>query len=95
MNDDDMVAAVRQWVDELLPALRLDAIELDLEAVLGTAGLAARASVRPAAPVTTYLVGYAVGRASAQGAAPADAFAQAVTAVRAVAEQHRSPEESP
>jgi pyrrolidone-carboxylate peptidase len=49
--------------------------------VLDLAGDAARSVVRPAAPVTTFLVGYAAGR---NGGGP-EAVAEAVAAARALA----------
>lgn len=87
---DDTVPAVRSWASQVERALGLDGAALDLDAVLGVAGLAARAAVRPAAPVTTYLVGYATGLAASRGVPAEDAFADAVAAVRALAEQSTS-----
>ena len=89
MSDDELVAAVRDWAEQLEAALRLDGSVLDLDAVLDVAGLAARAVVRPAAPVTTYLLGYAVGRATAGGAPSGPAFAEAIAAVRALTDERR------
>jgi hypothetical protein len=42
--------------------------DADPEALLDLAGTAAHAIVRPAAPLTTFLVGYAAGRADADAA---------------------------
>jgi len=57
-------------VQELAEALGLDPAEIDAQAVLDLARDAAHGVARPAAPVTTYLVGLAAGRAGGG----ADAF---------------------
>jgi hypothetical protein len=62
----DQDAVLRSWCAELSRALGLDA-EVDIDAVLGLAGVAAHSIVRPAAPLTTYLVGYAAGLAAGRG----------------------------
>jgi hypothetical protein len=56
-----------------------------VQAVLGLAGVAAHAVVRPAAPLTTYLVGFVAGRAAANGDDPAIAAAEATRLVRELA----------
>ena len=84
MSDEDLTA-VRDWADEVAAALGIAPGGIDLDEVLSIAGLSARAAVRPAAPVTTYLVGLAVGRSIAAGADPAAAFTASVSAVRALA----------
>jgi hypothetical protein len=48
------------WTDQLVDALGID-LELDAEAILELARDAAHAVERPAAPLTTFLVGYAAG----------------------------------
>ncbi len=85
-DDEETMRVVQEWAGAVSDALRLDDVPLDLEAVLAVAGLAARAAVRPAAPVTTYLVGYATGWAAAHAGtrdAP-DALAAAVAAIRSL-----------
>jgi hypothetical protein len=47
-----------QWTRELAQALGIE-LDLDHDLVLDLAGDAARSVVRPAAPLTTFLVGYA------------------------------------
>ncbi|MCA0330808.1 MAG: DUF6457 domain-containing protein [Actinobacteria bacterium] len=47
-----------QWIRELAEALGIE-LDLDNDLVLDLAGDAARAVMRPAAPLTTFLVGYA------------------------------------
>jgi molybdopterin-guanine dinucleotide biosynthesis protein A len=62
---------MQQWVDAVKQALELDA-DVDVELILDVAKDAAHGVQRPAAPVTTYLLGLAV----ASGADPASAAAK-------------------
>jgi Domain of unknown function (DUF6457) len=67
MTDHDIRETQRilaEWVSAL--RLELDAAEapVDIEVILGLAGTAAHAVLRPAAPLTTYLLGYVAGRAA-------------------------------
>jgi uncharacterized protein DUF6457 len=55
---------LHDWIDELCDALDLDT-EVDEALVLDLARVAAHNVARPAAPVTTYLLGYAAGAAGA------------------------------
>jgi Domain of unknown function (DUF6457) len=48
------------WTDQLVDALGIE-LEVDVEAILELARDAAHAVERPAAPLTTFLVGYAAG----------------------------------
>ncbi len=74
-RDDEAVrVALSEWCDRLTETLGLDAVAVDIDAVLALAGTAAHAVLRPAAPLTTYLVGYAAGIAAAS-AGPAGATA--------------------
>ena len=59
-SDDEFDALLQGWADEVRAALGIDEA-VDITAVLGLAGVAAHAVVRPAAPLTTYLVGFAAG----------------------------------
>jgi hypothetical protein len=61
----EMTAALERWSASLAQELGIADLEVDLDAVLALAGVAAHAVLRPAAPLTTYLVGYAAGRAAA------------------------------
>lgn len=83
-TDEDFDALLEAWADEVRTALGIDA-EVDVKAVLGLAGVAAHAVVRPAAPLTTYLVGFAAGRAAASGADVAAAAAEATRIARELA----------
>lgn len=73
--------ALAAWIPRAAAALGVPAA-LDLDAVLGTAGVVAHGVVRPAAPVTTYLVGVAVGAAIERGEDREVAFRAAVAAIR-------------
>jgi hypothetical protein len=85
MSDDaEFEAVLEAWADEVRAALDIDA-EVDVKAVLGLAGVAAHAVLRPAAPLTTYLVGFAAGRAAASGEDPAVAAAEATRLARELA----------
>lgn len=64
-NPDEVLT---QWWQALCAELGI-APEADPEALLDLAGTAAHSIVRPAAPLTTFLVGYAAGRADADRAA--------------------------
>jgi len=71
MNDHDndtTMIALTQWSERLTAALGIEGIEVDIAAVLSLAGTAAHSVLRPAAPLTTYLVGYAAGVAAATNA---------------------------
>lgn len=69
---------LRRWCAQLAAALELDGVEVDLDSVLGLAGRAAHAVLRPAAPLTTFLVGYAAAQLAANpDTSVAEAVAQA------------------
>jgi hypothetical protein len=68
--------AFEQWVNELRTALQLD-VDVDADALLEVAREVAHGVERRAAPVTTYLIGLAVGRAG--GGADAERRALATT----------------
>ena len=63
---------LKQWISALESELGLPAGTVDMKTVLDLARDAAHAVERPAAPLTTYAVGYAEGLAAAgsSGAAP-------------------------
>lgn len=78
-KDDDEV--LRAWSTRLAEELDIGGLDVDINAILGLAGRAAHAVLRPAAPLTTFLVGYAAGRAAGSGAAEGEDPVQAATAV--------------
>ena len=79
---DDVGAALETWWATLTQALGLEDVPADRDAILGLAGRAAHSVVRPAAPLTTFLAGYAAGRAGGSAADVAAAIARADTAIR-------------
>ncbi|RPF23153.1 DUF6457 domain-containing protein [Myceligenerans xiligouense] len=78
---------LKTWIHALETELGLEPGTIDMKAVLDLARDAAHAVARPAAPVTTYAVGYAAGLAAATGETT-DA------ARKAIALAHRWPEEA-
>lgn len=93
-DDHEFEALMAGWSDELRAALGIEE-DVDIQAVLGLAGVAAHAVVRPAAPLTTYLVGFAAGRAAAQGADPAQAAADATRVARELARRRSEAPDAP
>lgn len=68
---------LRQWCARLVDALSVEGLEVDLKSVLGLAGRAAHSVLRPAAPLTTFVVGYAAGLAAGSGRATSEAAQKA------------------
>lgn len=56
------MSTLDEWITRVCAELGLPADAADTDLLLGVAGEAAHAVVRPAAPVTTFLIGLAVGR---------------------------------
>ncbi|MEY9927099.1 molybdopterin-guanine dinucleotide biosynthesis protein A [Catenulispora sp. GP43] len=70
MGDMDDKKLLADWCAAAAAELGLTGHELaegDLDAILGLAGVAAHNVLRPAAPLTTFLAGYAVGLRSSAG----------------------------
>jgi hypothetical protein len=63
----DTPTVLETWVEALETELGLPAGSIDVTTVLDLARDAAHGVARPAAPVTTYAVGYADGLAAARG----------------------------
>ncbi|KQX75468.1 MULTISPECIES: DUF6457 domain-containing protein [Aeromicrobium] len=80
-------SALAAWAAGLAADLGVDQV-LDVDAVLDLASDAAHGVVRPAAPLTTYLVGLAIGRA---GGDP-DRVAEVLEHVRAAIEAWDAPD---
>jgi hypothetical protein len=74
----DVVEELGPWLAALGGVLGVDVTAVDINAILDLAGEAARGVVRPAAPLTTYVVGMAI-------AAGADRE-QAIAAARELAQ---------
>jgi molybdopterin-guanine dinucleotide biosynthesis protein A len=78
--DDELEADVKsqeetleEWCRTLLQAFELEGVDVDVNEVLAVAGVAAHSVVRPAAPLTTFIAGYAAGMARGIGQASDDA----------------------
>ncbi|WP_394768802.1 NTP transferase domain-containing protein [Lacisediminihabitans sp.] len=85
-DDDQKMAALARWSERLSTELGVDGIDVDVDAVLALAGTVAHEVMRPAAPLSTYIVGYAAGLAAADGSlAPRAAFERAAAAAAALA----------
>lgn len=78
MNDQDRIT-LEEFAGRLTMALELNDLPLDIDQILDLAGDAARTVVRPAAPLTTFLVGYAAGRMVGAGNDPATSIAHAAS----------------
>ncbi|UQX01955.1 NTP transferase domain-containing protein [Streptomyces sp. RerS4] len=69
-------SVLEQWITAAKNELGID-VDVDTKTLLDLARDAAHGVARPAAPLTTFLVGYAAARAEATGADPARAVADA------------------
>ncbi|MFD9304638.1 NTP transferase domain-containing protein [Streptomyces sp. NPDC060048] len=67
---------LESWITAAKSELGID-VDVDVKTLLDVARDAAHGVARPAAPLTTFLVGYAAARAEAAGADPAEAVAEA------------------
>lgn len=72
---------LEEWCRSLLQAYELEDVQVDVNAVLALAGVAAHSVVRPAAPLTTFIAGYAAGLASGSGQATNTASMESALAV--------------
>jgi hypothetical protein len=77
-----MTDSLDGWIRSLSEALRLDPEDVDREGVLELARIAAHEVARPAAPLTTFLVGLAAGK----GEGNADAFSRAAAVASQLAQ---------
>ncbi|QES49214.1 molybdenum cofactor guanylyltransferase [Streptomyces venezuelae] len=73
-----------EWITAVKNELGID-LAVDTKTLLDLARDAAHGVARPAAPLTTFLVGYAAGQARAAGADPAEAVARASEQAAALA----------
>jgi hypothetical protein len=73
---------LREWWDELCAALDLGSVPIGRDALLALAGDAAHGVVRPAAPLTTFLAGYAAGLQGGGSEALESALATSRVAIR-------------
>ncbi|WP_405789835.1 molybdenum cofactor guanylyltransferase [Streptomyces sp. NBC_00029] len=72
----DHGTVLEQWITAVKNELGID-LAVDTDTLLDLARDAAHGVARPAAPLTTFLVGYAAAQAAATGADPARAVAEA------------------
>jgi hypothetical protein len=72
---------LEDWCRALLQAFELEDVEVDVNEVLALAGVAAHSVVRPAAPLTTFIAGFAAGMATGSGQAPDAVSMQAALGV--------------
>lgn len=75
------------WVNELSTALGVDPASADVSVILDLARDAAHGVARPAAPLTTFLVGLAAGR---RGGGP-DAIREAAAAAQRLVAERAAP----
>ena len=85
VSDEEFDRVLEAWAEKVRAELAIPDAPLDLQQVLGVAGVAAHAVMRPAAPITTYLAGYAAGVAAAGGADPEVAARDVLDRVRRLA----------
>lgn len=85
MNNEDR-ARIDDWASTAAAALGHGGLALEIDEILDLAGVAARNVVRPAAPLTTFIAGYAAGHAAATGTDPAAAMAEAIAAATRAAD---------
>jgi Domain of unknown function (DUF6457) len=83
---------LQAWLAELCPALGIDPATVDVTLILDLARDAAHGVARPAAPVTTFLVGYAAGLS---GGGPASIAAAAAIAGELANRRGQSTSSSP
>ncbi len=82
---NELPDGIEEWNRRLSDALGVPSA--DANTVLAMAGVVARAVVRPAAPLSAYLVGYATALAVDGGQAPDEAFTRAVAVARSLARE--------
>ncbi|MFJ3829360.1 NTP transferase domain-containing protein [Streptomyces sp. NPDC090046] len=82
----DHGTVLEQWITAVKNELGID-LAVDTDTLLDLARDAAHGVARPAAPLTTFLVGYAAAHAAATGADPARAVAEASRKAAALAQR--------
>jgi hypothetical protein len=60
---------LEEWCRSLLQAYELEDVQIDVNTILSLAGVAAHSVVRPAAPLTTFIAGFAAGLVAGSGQA--------------------------
>lgn len=69
-DDPEVMAELARWRDALRAELGVDELPCDTDEILHLAFVVSRQVVRPAVPVTAYIVGLATGMAMASGEDP-------------------------
>ncbi|MER6477516.1 DUF6457 domain-containing protein [Streptomyces filamentosus] len=82
----DHGAVLDEWITAVKTELGID-LDVDTGVLLDLARDAAHGVARPAAPLTTFLVGYAAAKAAGDGTAPAEAVAEASRKAAALAQR--------
>ncbi|MFJ6867661.1 NTP transferase domain-containing protein [Streptomyces termitum] len=82
----DHGAVLDEWITAVKTELGID-LDVDTGVLLDLARDAAHGVARPAAPLTTFLVGYAAAKAAEEGTAPAEAVAEAARKAAALAQR--------
>lgn len=77
----DSETLLAHWAETLTAELDV-LLTVDVADILALAGDAAHSVVRPAAPLTTFLAGYAAGLAAVGGATPEEAVRDAIAIAR-------------
>ena len=72
---------LEEWCRSLLQAYELEDVQVDVNAILSLAGVAAHSVVRPAAPLTTFIACFAAGLAARRDQATDAASMEPVLAV--------------
>lgn len=94
-DTEDEDARLTEWCLRLTDALGARGLTVDVKAVLGLAGRAAHSVMRPAAPLTTFVVGYAAGLAAGGGEDSDAAIEHAIAvATRLCKSEQREAEQS-
>jgi molybdopterin-guanine dinucleotide biosynthesis protein A len=89
VSDESTEERLKEWAETLVSELGIAELEVNVASILALAGNAAHAVVRPAAPVTTFIAGYAAGHAAASGiVSSAAAVEAALAAANRLAGQH-------
>jgi hypothetical protein len=82
---------LEEWCRALLQAYELEDVQIDVNAILSLAGVAAHTVVRPAAPLTTFIAGLAAGIAAGSGqASDAAAITDAMDRARSLVADYAS-----
>lgn len=73
--------SIQLWAEELAHHLEIEETEIEIDELLKLAGTAAHTVVRPAAPITTFIIGYVTGLAEGSGQADYATARKAATRV--------------